>query len=147
MGLAPSAAHEGNRLNPQIAEIPPSPEAEALQGASSQPSAAASTRKISPSPHSGSAHGYQQNQPTATEKAVNEVAINESLKIALRQQVFPHINQRLSHYRRAIDSRTRKQLGKKVGPLVYILHCQGLAKARVQLTLFRRRGIYAAETL
>ena len=44
-------------------------------------------------------------------------SMNESLKIALRQQVFPHVNQRLGHYRVSIDVATRRQLGKKVSSL------------------------------
>lgn len=120
--LTPSASHEGDKLKPQVAEIPPSPEAESLQSAPSQPSAATSTPTIAPSSQSGSAQEHQQSCPTAKGNTVNEVAINESLKVALRQQVFPHINQRLSHYRRAIDSATRKQLGKKVRPTVSRYH-------------------------
>jgi hypothetical protein len=126
--LAPSASHEGSRVNPQVAEIPPSPEAEVLPSTSSEPSAAASTRTILLSSHSGSAQGFQQNRPAAKGNTVNEVDINESLKVALRQQVFPHINQRLSHYRRAIDSVTRKQLGKKVSPPISRLHFKTLPK-------------------
>jgi hypothetical protein len=45
---------------------------------------------------------------------ISKDAMNECLKIALRQQVFPHVNQRLGHYRLSIDNATRKQLSKKV---------------------------------
>jgi hypothetical protein len=43
-----------------------------------------------------------------------EDAISESLKTALREQIFPHINQRLEFYRRSIDGPTRRQLAKRV---------------------------------
>jgi hypothetical protein len=45
------------------------------------------------------------------------IATNDQLKLALRQQVFPYIHQGFDHYRRSIDSATRKQLEKKVSHL------------------------------
>jgi hypothetical protein len=78
------------------------------------------TSEVCPSPASSKSLSAQAIQATQNGRDGHELSkdtLNESLKIALRQQVFPHVNQRLSHYRLSIDSSTRRQLGKKVRPI------------------------------
>lgn len=67
------------------------------------------------SSQSNAAQAFQVPQQDQGRNEISKDAINESLKIALRQQVFPHVNQRLGHYRLSIDNATRRQLGKMVG--------------------------------
>jgi hypothetical protein len=66
------------------------------------------------SSQSNAAQAFQIPQQGQGGNGVSKGAMNESLKVALRQQVFPHVNQCLAHYRLSIDNATRRQLGKKV---------------------------------
>lgn len=80
-----------------------------------------------PSPRSDTAPAPQVLQHIRGGDGKHKDIIHESLKVALRQQVFPHINQYLSHYRLSIDNAMRRQLGKQVGcssPICTIwIHC------------------------
>lgn len=74
------------------------------------------TGSLPPNSKSSSAQAIQTPQTGRSGNELSKGTMNEGLKIALRRQVFPYVNQRLSHYRLSIDTSTRRQLGKKVLP-------------------------------
>ncbi len=98
----------GKEYSDKIEQEPPGPKTDPAENTSGTGPLLVSSISISAQALQDPQHGRGGNE-------ISKDAMNESLKIALRQQVFPHVNQRLGHYRLSIDNATRRQLGQKVG--------------------------------
>jgi hypothetical protein len=109
-------AHDEDRskYGDKIEQIPQDPQSDVTEKTSK-------TVSRQTSPQSNAAQAFQVSQQGQGRNGISKDAMNEILKIALRQQVFPHVNQRLAHYRLSIDNATRRQLGKKVS--FFLLSC------------------------
>jgi hypothetical protein len=106
--LDPAYHNHTSKHSDRIEQIPQDPQIDVTEKTSK-------TISLQASSQSNVAKAFQVPQQGQGGNEISKDALNESLKVALRQQVFPHVNQRLAHYRLSIDNATRKQLGKKVG--------------------------------
>jgi hypothetical protein len=106
--LDPTYHNRGSKPVNEIEELPRSPQTDIAE----------KTSKTNPSQASSQSNSVQVIQAPQQSQGGNKRskdAMKASLKVALRQQVFPHVNQLLGHYRLSIDNATRKQLSKNVG--------------------------------
>jgi len=109
------AQHEDrSKYGDKIEQIPQDPQSDVTEKTSETVSRQTSSQ-------SNTVQAFQVSQQGQGGNGIPKDAMNESLKIVLRQQVFPHVNQRLAHYRLSIDNATRRQLGKMVG--FFLLSC------------------------
>jgi hypothetical protein len=106
--LEPAYHNQRRKHSDKIEQIPQCPQIDVAEKA-------LKTVSLQASSQSNAAQAFRVPQQGQSGNEISKDALNESLKIVLRQQVFPHVNQRLAHYRLLIDHATRRQLGKKVG--------------------------------
>ena len=105
--LDPAYHNHSSKHSDKIEQIPQDPQIDITEKTTKIVSLQASSQ-------SNAAQAFQVPQLGQGGNGISKDAMNESLKIALHQQGFPHVNQRLAHYRLSIDNATRGQLGNKV---------------------------------
>jgi hypothetical protein len=113
--LDPAYHNQRSKHSDKIEQITQDPQINVIEKTSKTVSSKTSSQ-------SNAAQAFRVPQQDQDGNGISEDAMNERLKIALRQQVFPHVNQRLAHYRLSIDNAIRRQLGKKVN--FFLPNCQ-----------------------